>query len=116
MNTPFEDHHKIVTKNEALLTAAQRYATRARNALTKARIELQARLHDTNVSTAWPLAMARRAYDKCKAEFQGSTQAPATLQRHPSQSLQRVRKVHHPKHLHRLGGHPSCLTSIAPRV
>lgn len=70
MNTPFEDHHKIVTKNEALLTAAQRYATRARNALTKARIELQARLHDTNVSTAWPLAMARRAYDKCKAEFQ----------------------------------------------
>lgn len=37
---------------------------------TKARIELQARLHDTNVSTAWPLAMARRAYDKCKAEFQ----------------------------------------------
>lgn len=70
MNTPFEDHHKIVTKNEALLTAAQRYATRARNALTKARIELQSRLHDTNVSTAWPLAMARRAYDKCKAEFQ----------------------------------------------
>lgn len=71
MNTPFEDHHKIVTKNEAMLTAAQRYATRARNALTKARIELQARLHDTNVSTAWPLAMARRAYDKCnKAEFQ----------------------------------------------
>lgn len=70
MNNPFEDHHKIVTKNEALLTAAQRYATRARNALTKARIELQARLHDTNVSTAWPLAMARRAYDKCKAEFQ----------------------------------------------
>lgn len=70
MNTPFEDHHKIVTKNEALLTAAQRYATRARNALTKARIELQARLHDTNVSTAWPLAMAPRAYDKCKAEFQ----------------------------------------------
>lgn len=70
MNDPFEDHHKIVTKNEALLTAAQRYATRARNALTKARIELQARLHDTNVSTAWPLAMARRAYDKCKAEFQ----------------------------------------------
>lgn len=70
MNTPFEDHHKIVTKNEALLTAAQRYATRARNALTKARIELQARLHDTNVSAAWPLAMARRAYDKCKAEFQ----------------------------------------------
>lgn len=52
MNTPFEDHHKIVTKNEAMLTAAQRYATRARNALTKARIELQARLHDTNVSTA----------------------------------------------------------------
>lgn len=70
MNNPFEDHHKIVTKNEALLTAAQRYATRARNALTKARIELQAQLHDTNVSTAWPLAMARRAYDKCKAEFQ----------------------------------------------
>lgn len=70
MNTPFEDHHKIVTKNEALLTAAQRYATRARNALTKARLELQARLHDTNVSTAWPLAMARRAYDKCKADFQ----------------------------------------------
>ena len=70
MNNPFEDHHKIVTKNEALLTAAQRYATRGRNALTKARIELQARLHDTNVSTAWPLAMARRAYDKCKAEFQ----------------------------------------------
>lgn len=70
MNTPFEDHHKIVTKNEAMLTAAQRYATRARNALTKARIELQARLHDTNASTAWPLAMARRAYDKCKAEFQ----------------------------------------------
>lgn len=70
MNTPFEDHHKIVTKNEAMLTAAQRYATRARNAPTKARIELQARLHDTNVSTAWPLAMARRAYDKCKAEFQ----------------------------------------------
>lgn len=70
MNNPFEDHHKIVTKNEALLTAAQRYATRARNALTKARIELQARLHDTNVNTAWPLAMARRAYDKCKAEFQ----------------------------------------------
>lgn len=70
MNNPFEDHHKIVTKNEALLTTAQRYATRARNALTKARIELQARPHDTNVSTAWPLAMARRAYDKCKAEFQ----------------------------------------------
>lgn len=70
MNTPFEDHHKIVTKNEAILTAARRYVTRARNALTKARIELQARLHDTNVSTAWPLAMARRAYDKCKAEFQ----------------------------------------------
>lgn len=53
-----------------MLTAAKRYATRARNALTKARIELQARLHDTNVSTAWPLAMALRAYDKCKAEFQ----------------------------------------------
>lgn len=70
MNTPFEDHHKIVTKNEAMLTPAQRYATRASNALTKARIELQARLHDTNVSTAWPLAMARRAYDKCEAEFQ----------------------------------------------
>lgn len=70
MNTPFEDHHKIVTKNEAMLTAARRYAARARNALTKARIELQARLHDTNVSTAWPPAMARRAYDKCKAEFQ----------------------------------------------
>lgn len=29
MNTPFEDHHKIVTKNEAMLTAARRYATRS---------------------------------------------------------------------------------------